>query len=97
MSGDPHFPIGSIVFAPVFPQSGLYGNGVATVGGMRAPDAPGITKRELFAALAMSRLIEVEQKIGAEFGFTPAKDLARIACSYADALLAELTKGGKEK
>ena len=49
--------------------------------------ATGLTRRELFAAMAMQGLLA---HFGAQSG-----DGIKIAVDYADALLAELAKGGK--
>lgn len=46
----------------------------------------GLTKRELFAAMAM-------QGLTTDDGSTPDKQIARLAVGRADALLAELEKG----
>lgn len=51
--------------------------------------APGLTKREYFAAMAMQGLL-----VGASVGCAGSEpeDIARDACKTADALIAELNK-----
>lgn len=52
-------------------------------------DAVCLTKRELFAAMAMQGLCASD-----EFVVRPAEDIAAAAVEQADALLAELSKKG---
>lgn len=63
----------------------------------------GLTKRELFAAMAMQALcgdVEVGHKICDDARYNGqnfAQLVAGSAVDFADALLSELTKGGQEK
>lgn len=54
-----------------------------------ADHARGLTKRELFAAMAMQGILAD----GFSDELNSAKNIARRAVNYADALLAELAKG----
>lgn len=56
-------------------------------------DYDGLTKRELFAAMAMQALAQGICKMD-DFGIitNAPNDVAEIACTYADALIAELNK-----
>lgn len=88
--------IGSIVFGPrtsgaaVFPLPGEAGSGVATVGGKRAPDYPGLTKRELFAALVLQGLSTQLPVNDVELREEIRRNRARDAVAYADALITAL-------
>lgn len=64
----------------------------------------GLTKRELFAAMAMQGLAtqlfengEVIRAVAIEQGEKPTKTVACMAINIADALLAELAKTGESK
>ena len=68
---------------PAYPNQPLDGSGMP-----RAEHAPGLTKRELFAAMAMQGLCANETW---ELNHVP-KQTASDAVEYADALLKELAK-----
>lgn len=61
-------------------------------GYMKTIAEPGITKRELFAAMAMQGLASVPAEGGLKPSYIAAD--AANAVAYADALLAELAKDG---
>lgn len=61
--------------------------------------SPGLSKRELFAAMAMQGLAQTEFNdttygVGGRTLSTASENRARCAISMADALLKELAKGG---
>lgn len=56
------------------------------------PDNKGLTKRELIAAMAMQGMLSANSKL---FGNNE-KQLSATAVAQADALLAELEKGGSD-
>ena len=49
----------------------------------------GMCLRDYFAAFAMHALVKHDSTHGNEFGWTPAKDVAKFAYNYADAMLAQ--------
>ena len=49
----------------------------------------GLTKRELFAAMALQGMVSTSAR------GDPEENVARMACVFADSLLAELAKGKK--
>lgn len=70
-------------------------------GFQKISDADGVTKRELFAAMAMQGLLAnpsvIEREASRQEWLAPGYDEAAIqerAIAHADALIAELAKGG---
>lgn len=68
----------------VFPDQGRVTNSIGGVS-YNIPSTPGLTKRELFAAMAMQGLIMRDSIIDTD-------RCAAKSTAFADALLAELTK-----
>lgn len=60
----------------------------------RHMDHSGLSKRELFAAMAMNGLLASSPESNG--GFSTAAAMANAAIEAADALLAELAKGGSD-
>lgn len=54
----------------------------------------GLTKRELFAAMAMEGMITAITRLDVDSGIITNRpiDISELSCLYADALLAELAK-----
>lgn len=71
---------------PVFGIPGWQQGGVQTIGGARGPAYTGLTKRELFAAMAMQGSLG-----GVPGSHLVPPNLAKLSVEYADALLAALS------
>lgn len=84
----------------IFPKAGGFYEHSPGASTFHPPNG-GLTKRELFAGLAMQSLLESDaffniiSQESQDAGLTASEGFAKSACLYADALIAELAKERK--